>query len=163
MTKKFQNNAVIFAESSLSGFRLAFVIGYFGTRHLPIFGYTLESPQSRVQSPELEEPTVPETSPDISLREFQLLIREMYFEKDVERGIDGTFMWLIEEVGELAASLREESSDEQAAEFADVLAWLATIANVAGIDLTTAVREKYGSGCPGCGRLVCTCDKTEKP
>jgi len=37
---KFQNNAVIFAESSLSGFRLAFVIGPFfnvlvGTRHLP--------------------------------------------------------------------------------------------------------------------------------
>jgi len=101
--------------------------------------------------------------PDISLREFQQLIREMYFEKDVERGIDGTFMWLIEEVGELAASLREESADEQAAEFADVLAWLATIANVANIDLTAAVREKYGSGCPGCGRLVCTCDKTEKP
>jgi len=106
---------------------------------------------------------VPEASPDISLREFQQLIREMYFEKDVERGIDGTFMWLIEEVGELAASLREGSSDEQAAEFADVLAWLATIANVADIDLTAAVREKYGSGCPGCGRLVCTCDKTEKP
>ena len=104
-----------------------------------------------------------EASPDISLREFQQLIREMYYEKDVERGIDGTFMWLIEEVGELAAALREESPDEQAAEFADVLAWLATIANVADIDLTAAVREKYGSGCPGCGRLVCNCDKTEKP
>jgi len=106
---------------------------------------------------------VPAASPDISLREFQQLIREMYFEKDVERGIDGTFMWLIEEVGELAGALREETSKEQAAEFADVLAWLATIANVADIDLTAAVREKYGSGCPGCGRLVCTCDKTEKP
>jgi NTP pyrophosphatase (non-canonical NTP hydrolase) len=107
--------------------------------------------------------TVPAASPDISLREFQQLIREMYYEKDVERGIDGTFMWLIEEVGELAGALREETPEEQAAEFADVLAWLATIANVADIDLTAAVREKYGSGCPGCGRLVCTCDKTEKP
>jgi len=107
--------------------------------------------------------TVPEASPDISLREFQQLIREMYYEKDVERGIAGTFMWLIEEVGELAGALREETPEEQAAEFADVLAWLATIANVADIDLTAAVREKYGSGCPGCGRLVCTCDKTEKP
>jgi len=106
---------------------------------------------------------VPAASPDISLREFQQLIREMYYEKDVERGIDGTFMWLIEEVGELAGALREETPQEQAAEFADVLAWLATIANVADIDLTAAVREKYGSGCPGCGRLVCTCDKTEKP
>ncbi|NOY30252.1 MAG: nucleotide pyrophosphohydrolase [Planctomycetes bacterium] len=87
----------------------------------------------------------------------------MYFEKDAKRGIDGTFMWLIEEVGELAGALREETPEQQAAEFADVLAWLATIANVANIDLTAAVREKYGTGCPGCGRLVCTCAKTEKP
>lgn len=101
--------------------------------------------------------------PEISLRDFQQLIRQMYLEKDVARGIDGTFMWLIEEVGELASSLREGTTEEQAAEFADVLAWLVTIANVAGVDLTAAVGEKYGSGCPGCGRLVCTCDDAEKP
>ncbi len=100
---------------------------------------------------------------DISLRDFQRLIREMYFEKDQTRGVDGTFMWLMEEVGELAAALREGTPAEQAAEFADVLAWLTTIANVAGIDLTAAVVEKYGSGCPGCGLLVCTCDDAEKP
>jgi NTP pyrophosphatase (non-canonical NTP hydrolase) len=102
-------------------------------------------------------------SPEISLRDFQRLIREMYHEKDVARGIDGTFMWLMEEVGELAAALREGTQTEQAAEFADVLAWLTTIANVADIDLTTAVVEKYGSGCPGCGHLVCTCNDAEKP
>ena len=100
---------------------------------------------------------------DISLREFQQLIREMYLEKDVARGIDGTFMWLIEEVGELAACLREGTVDKQAAEFADVLAGLTTIANVAGVDLTAAVRQKYGSGCPGCGQLTCTCNDAEKP
>lgn len=100
---------------------------------------------------------------EISLRDFQQLIRQMYHEKDVARGIDGTFMWLMEEVGELAASLREGTPAEQAAEFADVLAWLTTIANVAGVDLAVAVAEKYGSGCPGCGRLVCTCDDAEKP
>jgi NTP pyrophosphatase (non-canonical NTP hydrolase) len=100
---------------------------------------------------------------DISLRDLQHLIREMYHDKDVARGVDGTFMWLMEEVGELAASLREGTPEEQAAEFADVLAWLTTIANVAGIDLTAAVVEKYGSGCPGCGLLVCTCDDAEKP
>jgi NTP pyrophosphatase (non-canonical NTP hydrolase) len=44
-----------------------------------------------------------------------------------------------------------------------VLAWLSTIANVAGIDLADAVQEKYGSGCPGCGHLLCTCDDAEKP
>jgi NTP pyrophosphatase (non-canonical NTP hydrolase) len=99
----------------------------------------------------------------ISLEDFQALIRRMYLDKDVARGIDGTFMWLMEEVGELAAALREGTRDQQAAEFADVLAWLTTIANVAGVDLAAAVRQKYGSGCPGCGQLVCTCDDAGKP
>lgn len=100
---------------------------------------------------------------DISLRELQELIRGMYHEKDVARGVDGTFMWLMEEVGELAAALREGTAEEAAAEFADVIAWLTTIANVAEVDLTEAVRKKYGAGCPGCGRLACTCDDAEKP
>jgi len=104
-----------------------------------------------------------ETKSGLSLRDFQKLIREMYMEKDVARGVDGTFMWLMEEVGELAAALREGTPEEQAAEFSDVLAWLATIANVVGIDLTTAIEQKYGSGCPGCGQLACRCDDAEKP
>ena len=83
----------------------------------------------------------------------------MYLEKDVARGVDGTFMWLMEEVGELAAALREGTREEQAAEFADVLAWLTTIANVVGVDLAAAVRKKYGAGCPGCGQFECACDK----
>ena len=81
----------------------------------------------------------------------------MYHEKDVARGVDGTFMWLMEEVGELSSALRDGSQDERLGEFADVLAWLATIANVAEIDLTEAVQRKYGQGCPGCDRLVCVC------
>lgn len=100
---------------------------------------------------------------DITLAEFQHLIRRMYVEKDVARGVDGTFMWLMEEIGELASALREGTHQEQAREFADVLAWLATIANVVGVDLTEAVAEKYGSGCPGCGRFVCTCPDAGKP
>ncbi len=100
---------------------------------------------------------------EVSLTDFQHKIRAMYYEKDVQRGIDGTFMWLVEEVGELATALRQGTHQEQAAEFADVLAWLATIANVAGIDLGQAVQEKYGMGCPGCHRLVCTCPMAEKP
>ena len=104
-----------------------------------------------------------EPMPDIGFREFQQLIRNMYHEKDEARGIDGTFMWLMEEVGELAAALRDGTPEELAAEFADVLAWLTTIANVAGVDLAEAVHRKYGEGCPGCGRLLCTCDDAEKP
>ena len=104
-----------------------------------------------------------------SLAEFQQLIAAMYGRKDDARGVDGTFMWLMEEVGELAAELRGLSDpgggdrDATAREFADVLAWLVTIANVAGVDLQQAVREKYGRGCPGCGQMVCTCADEDKP
>jgi hypothetical protein len=60
----------------------------------------------------------------LTLTEFQSLIAQMYSSKDEARGIDGTFMWLMEEVGELAAALREGTPEQQSAEFADVLAWL---------------------------------------
>lgn len=102
-------------------------------------------------------------SQPVSLADFQQLIRQMYYEKDVARGIDGTFMWFIEEVGELASALKTGSHEERLGEFADVLAWLTTIANVAGVDLAEAVSRKYGTGCPGCGQLVCCCDDAEKP
>lgn len=91
------------------------------------------------------------------------MIRDMYLEKDLARGVSGTFMWLMEEVGELASCLRDGTHDEQMGEFADVLAWLTTIANVVGVDLEEALRRKYGAGCPGCGKLVCVCDASEKP
>jgi len=113
----------------------------------------------------------------VSIADFQSLIHRMYYEKDVARGVPGTFMWLMEEIGELSTALRETSAGNQdpqnpqvllrrqnlAEEFADVLAWLATIANVVGVDLNAAVREKYGAGCPGCGQLVCACPDSEKP
>ena len=116
-------------------------------------------------------------SPEVSIRKFESLIRDMYYEKDVARGIPGTFMWLMEEVGELSSALRETSQMDQAAdpekyqakkqnlklEFADVLAWLTTIANVADIDLDDAIMEKYGAGCPGCHQFGCICDDAEKP
>lgn len=99
----------------------------------------------------------------MTLAEFQQLIRDMYLKKDVARGVEGTFMWLMEEVGELASALRNGTHEERTLEFADVLAWLATIANVVGVDLSQAVMEKYGSGCPGCGQFVCTCPDAGKP
>ena len=104
-----------------------------------------------------------EPGAELTFSEFQQLIRTMYLEKDVARGIDGTFMWLIEEVGELAAALRDGSAEQQQEEFADVLAWLTTIANVADVDLTAALRAKYGAGCPGCKQLVCRCEEGTKP
>lgn len=96
----------------------------------------------------------------MEIRELQRLIEEMYSAKDRRRGSEGTFLWLMEEVGELAASIREGTREEKEGEFADVLAWLVTLANVEGIDLEEALR-KYTEGCPGCGEMVCHCN--EKP
>lgn len=97
----------------------------------------------------------------MTLDELQELIETMYSQKDRERGSAATFLWLCEEVGELAAAIREGSAADKSEEFADVLAWLVTLANIEGVRLSDAVAAKYGSGCPGCGRLVCTCN--EKP
>jgi NTP pyrophosphatase (non-canonical NTP hydrolase) len=99
----------------------------------------------------------------MTLAELQQLIRDTYGEKDGRRGIEGTFMWFMEEVGELSAALRSGSHPEQVHEFADVLAWLTTLANATGVDLDAAIQEKYGAGCPGCGRIPCACDNAEKP
>src|SRR5262245_26030214 len=94
----------------------------------------------------------------MEIRDFQELIEKMYSDKDRARGTQATFLWLIEEIGELATALREGTQEEKNSEFADVAAWLATLANINDVDLTAALESKYGQGCPGCGKLVCTCD-----
>ena len=103
-------------------------------------------------------------SPELTITAFQRHISSLYEKADRERGTAGTWLWFSEEIGELARALaRKESRENLEEEFADVLAWLATIANVAGVDLQQAVLDKYGQGCPGCGQLVCQCDSSEKP
>ena len=87
----------------------------------------------------------------------------MYYDKDAARGTEATFLWFTEEIGELAAAIRIGSSEELHEEFADVLAWLATLANIKNVDLTQALAKKYGTGCPGCGKLICQCPDSEKP
>ena len=98
-----------------------------------------------------------------SLSQLQRVIAETYDAKDRRRGVEGTFMWFMEEVGELSAALRGGSERQRAEEFADVLAWLATLANIAGVDLEAAVQAKYGEGCPGCRQIPCSCNHAEKP
>ena len=39
---------------------------------------------------------------------------------------------------------------------ADVVAWVASLANQTGVDLSAAV-ERYAHGCPRCGGSPCTC------
>src|SRR4051794_37815450 len=58
----------------------------------------------------------------MTLGQLQQRIRELYGDKDARRGVEGTFMWFMEEVGELSAALRGGSHDERVLEFADVLA-----------------------------------------
>ncbi len=99
----------------------------------------------------------------MTLSELQQRIRELFGAKDARRGVEGTFMWFMEEVGELSAALRDRRDpDNLVLEFADVLAWLATLANIAGVDLEDAMARKYGGGCPGCKATPCTC-VTAKP
>jgi NTP pyrophosphatase (non-canonical NTP hydrolase) len=78
----------------------------------------------------------------VHIREFQKLISDRYEKTDRERGVPKTFMWFIEEVGELSTALAGNDRENQSEEFADVLAWLCTLANISDIDLETAI-EKY--------------------
>jgi len=78
----------------------------------------------------------------LTLRQFQEFIRRHYYARDSQRGTPGTFMWFMEEVGELASALAGGDPDEKVEEFADVLAWLCTLANINDVDLAKAV-EKY--------------------
>ena len=103
------------------------------------------------------------TAGGLTLSALQAIILQMYGEKDAARGDAATFLWLTEEFGELATALRSGTCDELAAEMADVLAWLATLANIRGLDLEAAFGQKYGTACPGCGDSPCRCDPAEKP
>jgi NTP pyrophosphatase (non-canonical NTP hydrolase) len=92
----------------------------------------------------------------MDLHTFQTLMAATYGEQDTARGIPASVAWLAEEVGELAQALRKGTQAQQRHEFADVLAWVASLANQAGIDLTDAV-SIYAEGCPKCGGIPCGC------
>jgi NTP pyrophosphatase (non-canonical NTP hydrolase) len=94
---------------------------------------------------------------NMRIGEFQRRIEEIYYERDSKRGLAGTHMWFCEEVGELTRALRRDRKDELEGEFADVLAWLSTLASMAGVDLEAAAKKKYGDGCPRCKRSPCAC------
>ena len=93
----------------------------------------------------------------MNIAEFQRRIEEIYYERDSARGLAGTHMWFCEEVGELTRALRRGRKEELEGEFADVLAWLSTLASIAGIDLQRAALRKYEEGCPRCTALPCAC------
>ncbi|MBC8236369.1 nucleotide pyrophosphohydrolase [bacterium] len=97
----------------------------------------------------------------MNISEFQKIIENIYFERDSKRGVDKTFVWFVEEVGELAKEIRRlhthsENQTRLKEEFADVLAWLTTLASLLGIDLEEAAHI-YSNGCPKCHRIPCDC------
>jgi NTP pyrophosphatase (non-canonical NTP hydrolase) len=91
------------------------------------------------------------------IAEFQKRIEQIYYERDAARGLAGTHMWFCEEVGELTRALRRDRREELEGEFADVLAWLSTLASIAGVDLERAAAAKYAAGCPRCNAAPCRC------
>lgn len=88
---------------------------------------------------------------------FQHLIEAIYFERDRDRGIDGSLLWFVEEVGELVRAIRRRERGNLEEEFADVYAWLATLASLHGIDLGAIGARKYAGGCPRCHLSPCSC------
>ncbi len=76
-------------------------------------------------------------------------MRELFYDRDRERGLYATFAWLVEEVGELAEALLHGDKKSVEEEIADVVAWTLSIANLVGVDVEKALRDKYGlnSGC----------------
>jgi len=96
------------------------------------------------------QPTTP-----LTVKAFQALIRDRYLATDAARGTPGTFMWFMEEVGELATALQNNApgktpTPEEKAnlneEFADVIAWLTTLANINGVDLERALAKYTDKG-----------------
>jgi len=92
----------------------------------------------------------------VDLDDFQLLIDVTFGARDRARGVPSSVAWLAEEVGELAQAVRKGSHEQQLHEFADVLAWLASLANQLGVNLSEA-SQRYANGCPRCSSIPCTC------
>jgi NTP pyrophosphatase (non-canonical NTP hydrolase) len=92
----------------------------------------------------------------MDLARFQQLMADQYGSRDTARGIEATVAWLTEELGELARAVRKGTREDQLHELADVLAWLASLANQLGLSLADAA-ARYADGCPKCTRTPCAC------
>ena len=92
----------------------------------------------------------------MELKDYQELIKKIYFKKDSERGLDKTFNWFVEEIGELARAIRKRDKNKIQEEFADCLAWLLSVGSILGVDAEKTM-GKYATGCPKCGHIPCKC------
>jgi len=60
------------------------------------------------------------------------MMKQLYLKRDSKRGVEGTFNWLVDEVAELGEELKGCNREATEKEFADVIAWLASLANING-------------------------------
>jgi NTP pyrophosphatase (non-canonical NTP hydrolase) len=96
----------------------------------------------------------------MKISEFQRLMKDLYFHQDSKRGFEKTFIWLVEEVGELASTLKqgaELDSKKISEEMADIIAWMSSLANLLEIDLEKALYDKYPNKCIKCNSNPCLC------
>ncbi len=93
------------------------------------------------------------------ISEFQKMMKEIYYVKDKRRGIEKTYIWLVEEVGELGKALIKGNIEDVSMEAADVLAWLLSLCNLLNIDLEKASMRKYPGVCPRCRSKPCKCEE----
>jgi len=95
----------------------------------------------------------------MKISELQNLIKDLYFKRDQHRGIDATFIWLVEEIGEFARILRskEINTNDASEELSDIIAWTSSIANLLDIDLESAISKKYPGVCVKCKSNPCVC------
>jgi len=93
----------------------------------------------------------------VSIRKFQEMMKTLYFVRDKKRGEQDTLNWLQDELDELKEALHDGKIDSIKKEFADVFAWLASLANISNVDLEKAVLKKYNKKCPKCFTSPCLC------
>ncbi|MFN3383582.1 MAG: MazG nucleotide pyrophosphohydrolase domain-containing protein [Archaeoglobaceae archaeon] len=92
----------------------------------------------------------------MEIKEFQNMIAEIYLHRDMQRGVEKTMLWVMEEVGELAEAVRKGKNVGE--EIADVIAWIVSVANLCGVDVEREILKKYPMLCKKCGKKPCECD-----
>ncbi|MEM1546585.1 MAG: MazG nucleotide pyrophosphohydrolase domain-containing protein [Candidatus Methanomethylicia archaeon] len=91
------------------------------------------------------------------IEDLQNLMKNLYYNRDKARGVDKTFMWYIEELGELVKAIRSNNKVSIEEELADSMAWLLSIANLFDIKLGEVITAKYNGVCPKCKNIPCKC------
>ncbi len=97
----------------------------------------------------------------MKISDFQDLLKDLYLQNDLNRGVNSTFIWLVEEIGELATILNSTYIDKQkvSEEIADIIAWTISIANILDVDIEKALSDKYPNECKKCSSSPCICEK----